>query len=451
MKNSEYWEKRIANNTWKTYNNLEEKNRALLEMYQEASLNISDELYRVSEKMKTSTPTLSDMHKFNRLTKLQENMNIIIKELGENVENFGKENMLKGFEETYKNVMLALGQTNFSMPNKRLMEQLLNKPWFGSSFSTRLWKNTQVLAVNLNDILTNGLIQGKTITEMAIQLNNAMNTGFNICHRLVRTETMHYLNESSLRAYMDSGVKKIQYWAAVDERTCPRCGVKHGNKYRIKDAPVLPLHANCRCTYIPIVDEDVANNSHNEAKEDINNEFNRRYNLDNGLNNENRKLNIPKETLKHSNEGDFTNPRNPKKIKPGEIRLKNGGHGQDNIKLLEKRKIEYNIIKEYSNGVRCGNLPNHSDKNKRKDINQSWFPKEWTSKDIEKAGIYVANLKDKSKYKIDKFEFNGVTTAIYKYANYDDVTVVVCYNRSERKIKTVFPDNIQRLLEVSKE
>ena len=97
MKNSEYWEKRIANTTWKTYNSLEEKNKALLEMYQEASLSISDELYRVSEKMKTSTPTLSDMHKFNRLTNLQKNIENIIRELGENVEIFGKKNMQDGF------------------------------------------------------------------------------------------------------------------------------------------------------------------------------------------------------------------------------------------------------------------------------------------------------------------------------------------------------------------
>ncbi|MBE1305645.1 phage head morphogenesis protein [Clostridium botulinum] len=276
MKNSEYWEKRIANNTWKTYNSLEEKNRALLEMYQEASLNISDELYRLSEKIKTSTPMLSDMHKFNRLTKLQGNMNIIIKGLGENVENFGKKNMYEGFSINYKNIMETLGQTNFSMPNKKLMEQLLNKPWFGSNFSTRLWKNTQVLATNLNDILTNGLIQGKTVTEMAIQLNNRMNEGFNVAHRLVRTETMHYLNESSIQAYKDSGCGRVQYWAASDERTCPRCGIKHGNPYIIKDAPVLPLHANCRCTYLPVIDEDDALKDHDKAKEDINNEFNKR-------------------------------------------------------------------------------------------------------------------------------------------------------------------------------
>lgn len=278
MKNSEYWEKRIAEPTWNTYNSLEEKNRALLEMYQEASLSISDELYRVAEKMKTATPTLSDMHKFNRLTNLQNNINSIIKELALNTENFGKKNMYEGFSVNYKATMESLGQIDFAMPNQKLMEQLLNKPWLGSNFSERLWKNTKVLAMNLNDILTTGLTQGKTVTEMAIQLNNRMNRGFNKAHKLVRTETMHYLNESSFKAYQDAGCEKIQYWAAADERTCPRCGIKHGNIYSLKDRPVLPLHANCRCTYLPIVDIEDAIKDHDIAKEDINKEFNRRSN-----------------------------------------------------------------------------------------------------------------------------------------------------------------------------
>lgn len=34
---SEYWEQRIASNTWKTYNSLEGRNRELLEFYTDAS------------------------------------------------------------------------------------------------------------------------------------------------------------------------------------------------------------------------------------------------------------------------------------------------------------------------------------------------------------------------------------------------------------------------------
>lgn len=278
MKNSEYWEKRIANSTWSTYNSLEEKNRALLEMYKDASRAISDELYTLTEKMQTATPSLSDMHKYNRLTNLQKNIENIIRELGENVESFGKNNMLDGFKETYSNVMTKLGITKFDEVPKKVMEEMLRKPWLGSNFSERLWKNTQVLASNLNELLINGIIQGKTITEISIQLNNRMNEGFNVSHRLIRTEIMHYLNESAKKAYKDGGCEEVQLWAAVDERTCSTCGVKHGNIYRLKDCPTLPLHANCRCTILPIVDVKNAKYDHDKAKENVNDEFNRRKN-----------------------------------------------------------------------------------------------------------------------------------------------------------------------------
>jgi len=274
MKNSEYWEKRIANNTWSIYNSLEEKNRGLLEMYQEASLSISDELYRVAEKMQTSTPRVSDMHKLNRLSNLQKNMENTIRELGESVETFGKEKMMEGFSDTYSNVMVEVGATEFDQVPEKVMKEMLDRPWEGSNFSTRLWKNTQVLSTNLNDIITNGLTQGKTVTEMAIQLNNAMSAGFNVSHRLVRTETMHYLNESSFKGYVDAGCEEVQLWAATDERTCKVCGTKHGNIYKIKDRPILPLHANCRCTYLPVIDEEEAKKDHDKAKEDTNKEDN---------------------------------------------------------------------------------------------------------------------------------------------------------------------------------
>ncbi len=413
-------------------------------MYQEASLSISDELYRVAEKMKTATPTLSDMYKFNRLNNLQNNINSIIKELGSNVENFGKKNMYKGFSENYKATMEAIGEVSFDIPNKKLMKEILDRPWKGNNFSERLWKNTKVLAMNLNDILTAGLTQGKTITEMAIQLNNRMNEGFNVAHKLVKTETMHYLNESSFKAYQDAGCEEVQVWAAVDERTCPTCGIRHGNVYRIRDKPTLPFHANCRCVYLPVVYIEDAKIDHDQAKEDINNEFNRRHDLDNGLNNNNRKLNISKSALKHSNEGDFTNPKNPKKQPIGTF--KGGGHGESNIKILDKYNVEYNIVEEYSNGVRLGNVPTHKEKKKKIGKNQSWFPPDWNENDIRKAGEYVANLKNKNKYILEEIKYNDVPVVLYKYANYNDVTVCICYNFSERTIKTVFPDGEQRLL-----
>lgn len=34
--------------------------------------------------------------------------------------------------------------------------------------------------------------------------------------------------------------------------------------------------------------------------------------------------------------------------------MKGGGHGQSNLDFLQENGIEYNIVKEYNNGVRVG-------------------------------------------------------------------------------------------------
>ena len=93
-KNSEYWEKRLASETWKTYNSLEEKNRELLEFYIDASESVKDELYRLAEKYsKDGVLSLSDMHKQNRLTELNGKFEKIIEDLGHSTEAFAKKNM----------------------------------------------------------------------------------------------------------------------------------------------------------------------------------------------------------------------------------------------------------------------------------------------------------------------------------------------------------------------
>lgn len=119
----------------------------------------------------------------------------------------------------------------------------------------RIWKNQKKLAVSLNDVLLTGLQQGKTVTEIAIALHNRMGQVFNDCHRIVRTESMHYLNDAALHRYKDAGVGYVQIWAALDERTCDTCGGYHEKIYPIDKCPAVPLHANCRCTVLPVVDE----------------------------------------------------------------------------------------------------------------------------------------------------------------------------------------------------
>lgn len=129
---------------------------------------------------------------------------------------------------------------------------------------------------------------------------------------------------------------------------------------------------------------------------------------------------ISTKTLEHSSKGEFTKNSN---------RLISGGHGQENIDFMNENNIDYNIVKEYSNGVRVGNVPNHRDKKKKSGIQQSWFPKKWNRRKIKEAGQVVSRgtkLKD----------------GIIKEGRYDNVNLGVI--RTNGKIATIFPMNIQK-------
>lgn len=134
--------------------------------------------------------------------------------------------------------------------------------------------------------------------------------------------------------------------------------------------------------------------------------------------------------LIHSSEGKYTNTS----LKKDKFRLASGGHGQAGINQLEKYCITYNIIKTYPNGVRVGNIHNHKNKRKQTGNNQTWFPKEWTNKDIQRAGEHVARLKTNRHTSDGKIMF-GV---------YKGVRVGVI--KTHGKTSTVFPDSNQSSL-----
>ena len=128
----------------------------------------------------------------------------------------------------------------------------------------------------------------------------------------------------------------------------------------------------------------------------------------------------------HSNEGAYTKP-----IKGNRIKLKSGGHGQAGMNELDKYGIRYKVEKTYPNGVRVGYVIDHTNKAKRESMGQSWFPNNWTSKDIKHAGEHVANLKG------NRHSKDGVAV----YGMWKGVRVGVI--RTHGQIGTIFPDSKQ--------
>lgn len=262
VKNSRYWENRIANNIWKEYNNLEERNRELLNIYQTASKNVRNELYELAEKYsKDGVLSRTEMYREKHLKELEIKYIAIAEELGEKVEQTATNNMIAAFQNVYTLTMDNLEVQEFSIPAKKTMNSILKEPWKGSNFSNRLWGGDgtagqmQKLVRALDSVLVYGLQTGKSVTQMAVELNNVMHKGFNTALTLVRSEAIHYMNQAALMGYKDAGIMYVQILAAVDERTCEDCGKYHEKIYPIDKCPILPFHPNCRCTIIPVTDE----------------------------------------------------------------------------------------------------------------------------------------------------------------------------------------------------
>ena len=86
-RDGEYWEKRIANETWKTYNSLEEKNIDLLQMYEVASKQIKSELLELAEKAEINgSLSRTDQYRFQKLLGEQGHIYKECERLGEQIE-----------------------------------------------------------------------------------------------------------------------------------------------------------------------------------------------------------------------------------------------------------------------------------------------------------------------------------------------------------------------------
>jgi len=72
---------------------------------------------------------------------------------------------------------------------------------------------------------------------------------------IARTETMKAHVTTAVDTFKKFGVEKVEWLVADDDRLCDKCMELNGKQYPIDDHPDCPLHPNCRCVLIPVVEE----------------------------------------------------------------------------------------------------------------------------------------------------------------------------------------------------
>lgn len=146
---------------------------------------------------------------------------------------------------------LGIGFNVAEMPLESIKEILKNN-WSGKHYSKRVWHNTDVLAEKLEEVITNGLMTGKSSRKMAMELEELTNYGKFASERLIRTETTYISNAAEIESYKECGIDKYIFVATLDLRTSSQCREHDKKVYRIDKAEAgvnLPaLHPHCRST-----------------------------------------------------------------------------------------------------------------------------------------------------------------------------------------------------------
>ncbi|MDO5027618.1 MAG: minor capsid protein [Tissierellia bacterium] len=257
-KKNDYWVKRLSTAQWNTYNDTNKYHKELVKLYREATDDILLELFKIEARFaEDGVISRSEFYRASHLKRMEEGFNKVLESLGEKVKSSGSLTILNAGEKLIGTTDKLLKETglNFNY-NKDLAKRMLQDPWHGSTFSKRVWKNTNGLSKVLNDTVKKGVMTGKSTASMAMDLTNTMNSKLYEASRLVRTETMHHLNEVNKVSMKEAGVTKVQEVVTLDERTSNQCSPHQGKIWDIDKAPILPRHPNCRCVLVPYIDVD---------------------------------------------------------------------------------------------------------------------------------------------------------------------------------------------------
>lgn len=258
-----YWKDRMARSQNKLTNkNIKQIEKQLRKYYQTATKQVIADFEATYDKLLASVadgkqPTPADLYKLDKYWEAQAQMRQKMQLLG----NRQITAMSKIFEINFFDVYYSFsieGAKAFNTIDTAGARQLINAVWVadGKSFSQRIWDNTQRLIDTLNEGLINCVLTGKKTSDLKKVLQERFSVSYSRADTLVRTELAHVQTIAAQQRYKDYGIGQLQFWADEDERRCPECGALHEKLYPVNGQMPVPVHPNCRCCMIPVVDID---------------------------------------------------------------------------------------------------------------------------------------------------------------------------------------------------
>jgi SPP1 gp7 family putative phage head morphogenesis protein len=118
-------------------------------------------------------------------------------------------------------------------------------------FRERLVNYSNQQASQISAVVEQGLIQGWGTRKIEGQLKTLGVSFKSNAETIARTETMSAYNGAAKSRYEQAGVAYVQWIATPAEGTCSLCYARNTKAWKTTEAPAIPAHPRCRCTYLP--------------------------------------------------------------------------------------------------------------------------------------------------------------------------------------------------------
>lgn len=182
-------------------------------------------------------------------------------------EAYGTEKFIDIYKDQYYRTIFNIEQykgfhSEFAQINTRVIEELINYPFSGSSYSDRLWRQKDDLIFRLKDSLMNMIIKGTHPKELSEEFAKHFGAKEYEAYRLLQMENAFIVEQATLRGYTEDGIEKYEILATLDLKTSDICRNQDGKVYDVKEAQTgvnsPPFHWFCRTTTIPHMLDDEA-------------------------------------------------------------------------------------------------------------------------------------------------------------------------------------------------
>ncbi|ARC85650.1 phage head morphogenesis, SPP1 gp7 family domain protein [Clostridium argentinense CDC 2741] len=202
---------------------------------------------------------LYEIKKYDRIDKIDKSVSNITKELS-NTEVLAITMLLKKtYNESFNrniyvlenNLKINAGVAFMKIP-KQVIQNVIEYPIEGLTFSERIWANQFKLKNNLKSCIVDGIVKGKNIRTLSKELQEKMDTGRDNCSRLLRDQVARVWDAGQQKAWEETGVVEQVIWiSTLDGKTSDTCRNLDGEIFDLDDAPDCPAHVNCRSCKAP--------------------------------------------------------------------------------------------------------------------------------------------------------------------------------------------------------